>query len=60
MKFKTIKHWDCGNNSQIYLLEDKHGGQFEVSLSKNCATVFANKKDIMKLFNLDGSRNDEH
>ena len=58
MKFTINKHWDCGKNSQIYQLEDKHGGQFEVSLSKNCATVFANKKDIMRLFNLKDKKDD--
>ena len=50
---KIIKHVDCGKNSQIYQMEDKHGGQFEVSFSKNHATVFGSKEAILKLFKLE-------
>ena len=50
---KIIKHVDCGKNSQIYQMEDKHGNPFEVSFSKHHATVFGSKEAILKLFKLE-------
>ena len=59
MKFKITKQINTGPKQNIFQVESKQGCKFEINLSKHQATIFGNKEDVIKLFNLEGALNDK-